>query len=141
MNEDIPIQLKIEKVVLLYKNAGEISEMDNYRGIFLRQIIISLLQKWLYQKCAPEVDKNGSEYAFGGRMERSVTEVLLVVKLIQDHARWTKRPLVLKFLDIRKFFDTMNYKSALIEAYKSRVKGRYWRMYKNINSFKQCIQP
>ena len=66
-------------------------------------------------------------------------EVLLIVKLIQDHAKWTKRPLVFKFLDIRKFFDTMNYKSALIEAYKSGIKSQYWRMYRSLNGYKQCI--
>ena len=64
--------------------------------------------------------------------------LLLVVKLVQDHAKWTKRPLVLKFLDIRKFFDTMNYKTALIEAYRSGIKGKYWRIYKSINEIKKC---
>ena len=138
MQEDIPIQMKVERIVLLYKNSGAITDMDNYRGIFLRYLILSLMQKWLYQKCSPTVDVNGTEYAFGGRIKRSVRELLLVVKLVQDHANWTKRPLVLKFLDIRKFFDTMNFKTALIEAYKSGIKGKYWRIYKSINERKTC---
>ena len=96
MQEDIPIQMKVERIVLLYKNSGAITDMDNYRGIFLRYLILSLMQKWLYQKCSPTVDSNGTEYAFGGRMKRSVRELLFVVKLVQDHANWTKRPLVLK---------------------------------------------
>ena len=115
--EDIPDQMKIEKMVLLYKNVGELCDIDNYRGIFIRKLILSLFQKWLYQQCSPTIDNNGSEYAFGGRKDRSVKEVLLIVKLMQDHASWTKRPLILKFLDIRKFFDTMNYKTALIQEY------------------------
>ena len=45
---------------------------------------------------------------------------------------------MLKFLDIRNFFDTMNYKSALIEAYKSGVSGKYWRLYRNLNAEKTC---
>ena len=134
MQEDIPLQMKIERI----KNSGPIYELDNYRGIFLRYLILSLLQKWLYEKCAPTVDAEGTELAFGGRKARSVREVLLIVKLLQDHARWTKRPLVLKFLDIRKFFDTMNYKSALIEAYKSGISGKYWRLYRNLNAEKTC---
>ena len=139
IQEDIPLQFRIEKVVLLYKNSGELSDLDNYRGIFLRYIILSLLQKWIYQKSSPTIDQNGSEFAFGGRSARSVKEVLLIVKLIQDHAKWTKRPLIFKFLDIRKFFDTMNYKTALIEAYKSGLDAKYWRVYKNINAYKTCI--
>ena len=45
----------------------------------------------------------------------------------------------MKFLDIRKFFDTMNYKTALIESYKSGLTGKYWRLYRNINAQKECI--
>ena len=137
--EDIPIQMKIEKMVLLYKNAGELFDMDNYRGIFIRSVILSILQKWLYSKCSPIVDSNGSENAFGGRVKRSVKEVLLIVRLMQDQSHWTGQPLILKFLDVRKFFDTMNYKRCLIEAYRSGIRGKYWRLYKATNECKQCI--
>jgi hypothetical protein len=126
-------------MVILYKNAGALSDMDNYRGIFIWHLILSILQKWLYLKCAPILDSNGSELAFGGRNKRSVKECLLIVRLVQDHAHWTGQPLILKFLDVRKFFDMMNYKRCLIEAFRSGVKGKYWRMYKVINEYKRCI--
>ena len=107
---EIPDGLRDERMVLLYKNAGPLAELDNYRGIFIRYLILSVLQKWLYAKCSPTVDVNGNEFALGGRKERSVSEVLLIVRLIQDYSEWSKQPLILKFLDITKFFDTMNYK-------------------------------
>ena len=84
--EEIPLEMRIEKMILLYKNAGPIDILDNYRGIFLRHIILSILQKWLYSKNACIMDMNGSELAFGGRVDRCVQEALLIV-LIQDHAR------------------------------------------------------
>ena len=68
-------------------------------------------------KCSPIVDDNGSELAFGGRKGRSVNEVLLIVRLMQDYCHWNKQQLIFKFLDITKFFDTMNYKKCLIEAF------------------------
>ena len=49
------------------------------------------------------MDESGSEFAF--------------VKLVQDYAKWTKNDVVIKFLDVEKFFDTMNFKLALIQAY------------------------
>ena len=103
---DIPDGLRMERMVLLYKNAGTLSELDNYRGIFIRYILLSIIQKWLYSKCSPTVDDVGSEFAFGGRKERSVKEVLLIVRLVQDYSEWSNQPLILKFLDITKFFDT-----------------------------------
>ena len=84
------------------------------------------------------MDENGSELAFGGRKGRSVKEVLLIVRLIQDYAKWSNQPLILKFLDVKKFFDTMNYKKCLIEAHRSGIKGKYWKMYKVLNERKQC---
>ena len=62
----------------------------------------------------------------------------MIVRLIQDYSNWCKQPLILKFLDVTKFFDTMNYKKCLIEAYRSGVTGKYWKLYKVINERKQC---
>ena len=93
----------------------------------------------MYSKCAPVVDENGSEAAFGGRKGRSAVEALLIVKLLQDHTMWTKSQLVFKFLDVEKFFDYMNYKKALIDIYRSGIKGKYWKSYESINRYKKCI--
>ncbi len=137
--EKIPVEMMTERMTILYKNKGSLSQLDNYRGIFIRIILLSILQKWLYSKCSPTVDTNGSEFAFGGRKKRSAKECLLIVRLLQDHANWTKKPMILKFLDITKFFDTMNFKKCLIEIFKSGINGKYWRMYKTINEFKVCV--
>ena len=136
--DTIPDGMRNEKLVILYKNKGTLNDMDNYRGIFIRLLCLSILQKWLYQKCSPIVDNCGSEYAFGGRKGRAVNEVLLIVRLVQDFCRWSNEPLILKFLDITKFFDTMNYKKCLIEAFKSGIKGKNWKLYKSINEKKIC---
>ena len=45
----------------------------------------------------------------------------------------------MKFMDITKFFDTMNYKKVLIDAYKSGLEGCEWVLYNNINKKKTCI--
>ena len=111
----------------------------DYRGIFLRNIILSIYQKWLYSKNAGKVDASGSEYACGGRKERAVQDALLIVKLIQGYSKWTKKQIIIEFLDVEKFFDSMNFKKALIEAYGSGVRGRSWQCYKTINEEKVCV--
>ena len=133
--EEIPLDMRIEKMILLYKHAGEIDVLDNYRGIFLRHVILSIIQKWLYTHNAGIVDSNGSELAFGGRVDRSVQEALLIVRLIQDHAWWSGESLYIKFMDVQKFFDTMNFRKALIDAHLSGVRGKDWKMYDIINKF------
>ena len=135
----MPEKLREEKMILLLKPKGVIDIINDYRGIFLRNIILSVYQKWLYTKNAPCVDDNGSEFACGGRKERSGLEALLIVKLVQDHCRWTKTPVVIKFLDVEKFFDSMNFKLGLIQAYLSGVRGRFWQSYKVGNERKTCV--
>ena len=138
-NNVLPDQLREEKMTLLFKNKGFIDVLNDYRGIFLRNVVLSVYQKWLYSKNADCVDENGSEYACGGRKKRSGSEALLIVKLVQDYFRWTKQHLIIRFLDVEKFFDTMNFKLALVESYKSGVKGGFWQCYKTINKNKLCI--
>ena len=135
----IPDLLREQKMILLLKNKGVINEINDYRGIFLRHLILSVYQKWLYQRNSRTVDEAGSEFACGGRRERNGMDALLIVKLIQDYAKWTKKSVIMKFMDVEKFFDHMNYKLALIEAYKNGVHGRFWQCYKNINSKGTCI--
>ena len=90
-------------------------------------------------KCAPLVDGNGSNVAFGGRKGKSAIEPLLIVKLIQDHARWSSDQIIIKFLDVEKFFDSMNFKKCLVDLHNSGVDGMYWKAYENINKRKKCI--
>ncbi len=139
MSCEIPEEFRIEKMILLYKHKGSLDNLDNYRGIFLRIVILSIYQKWLYSKCAPIVDEQGSNVALGGRKGKSGNEALLIVKLIQDHARWTKQQFIFKFLDIEKFFDSMNFERVLIDIYLSGVNGQYWKAYENINREKLCV--
>ena len=126
-------------MTLLLKNNGVIDNINDYRGIFLRNIILSIYQKWLYSKNAGKVDASGSEYACGGRKERSVQDALLILKLVQDYSKWTKKQIIIEFLDVEKFFDTRYFKKLPIEAYNSGVRGSSWQCYKTINEEKVCV--
>ena len=139
VSNEIPDEFRIEKMVLLYKHKGKLDELDNYRGIFLRLILLTIYQKWLYVKCAPVVDQHGSETAFGGRKKKSPMNPLLIIKLVQDHARWTKQQIIFKFMDVEKFFDSMNFHKCMIDIHESGVQGSYWKAYETINSHRICV--
>ena len=46
--ERLPVELHTEQMSILYKNKGELCKIDNYRGISIRIVILSILQRWLY---------------------------------------------------------------------------------------------
>ena len=79
MSSEIPEEFRIEKMLLLYKHKGSLDDLDNYRGIFLRLLILTIYQKWLYSKCSPIADNNGSDAAFGGRKGKSAITPLLII--------------------------------------------------------------
>ena len=139
MEKRMPEEFRIEKMILLYKHKGKLDELDNYRGIFLRLVIVTIYQKWLYSKCSPIVDENGSDSAFGGRKGKDTLEPLLIIKLVQDHAKWTKEQYIFKFMDVEKFFDSMNFHRCMIDLHRSGIKGGYWKAYESINEHKTCV--
>ena len=72
----LPDVLREEKMTLLLKSKGVIDSINDYRGIFLRNVILSVYQKWLYKRNSEKVDNSGSEFACGGRKERSVNSLV-----------------------------------------------------------------
>ena len=90
----LPDVFREEKMTILLKNNGVIGNINDYRGIFLRCIILSVFQKWLYMKNAEKVDRSGSEYTCGGRKNRSGTDALLILKLVQDYSKWTNKQII-----------------------------------------------
>ena len=66
-------------------------------------------------------------------------EPLLVIKLIQDHARWTKEQMIFKFMDVEKFFDSMNFHKCMLDLHESGIREHWWKSYENINKRKTCI--
>ena len=85
------------------------------------------------------MDGNGSDSAFGGRKGKSTIEPLLIIKLIQDNAVWMNEQIIFKFMDVEKFFDSMNFHRCMVDVYRSGVSGSYWKAYENINMNKVCI--
>ena len=98
--QDLPDDFRIERMILLYKQKEKLDDLDNYRRLFLRLIIVTIYEKWLFSKCVLIADKNGNGAAFGGRKGKDTLEPLLIIKLVQDHARWTKKQFIFKFIDV-----------------------------------------
>ena len=51
----------------------------------------------------------------------------------------TKEQVIFKFLDVEKFFDSMNFRKCLIDLYNVGVGGTLWKAYETINKTKTCV--
>ena len=47
--------------------------------------------------------------------------------------------MIFKFMDVEKFFDSMNFHRCLIDLFRSGVGGSLWKAYENLNKNKTCL--
>ena len=100
-----PKEWSLLKVFNLYKSGG-MGDPGNYRGISVMsalakiyEMILALRFSLWYQPLPEQA---------GGQRKRGCEEQILVVCLLIDIARKTKRPLFLAFIDYRKAYDKLN---------------------------------
>ena len=96
------------KIVTLYKNKGERSDCNNYRGISLLNIIGKLYARVVLvclQKLAVRVYP---ESQCGFRAERSTVDMIFSLHQLQEKCREQRKPLYIAFIDLTKAFDLVS---------------------------------
>ena len=113
----VPSDMRGAKIVTLYKNKGDRSECNSYRGIPLLSIVgkvfarvilarLQVLAAWVY----PE-----SQCRF--RAGRSTINMIFSVRQLQEKCQEQNKPLFLAFLDLTKAFDLVS-RSGLFQLLK-----------------------
>ncbi|KAL0156964.1 hypothetical protein M9458_048210 [Cirrhinus mrigala] len=96
-------------IVTLYKNKGEKSDCSNYRGITLLsiagKILTRLLLNWLVPAIAEDLLPE-SQCSF--RANRSTTDMVFVLRQLQEKCREQNRGLYITFVDLTKAFNTVS---------------------------------
>ena len=94
------------KIVTLYKNKGEPSDYNNYRGISL----LSIVRKDLcacYTRSTTTTCRTGMVYPesqCGFRSGRSTVDMIFSVRHLQEKCREQNMPLYISFIDLKKAF-------------------------------------
>ena len=106
-----PKQLKIAKVILLYKKGDVLDDTGNYRPISLLSSLSKILERLIFIRTTNFLKAHNSftNYQFGFRQKHSTIHALLsfvdkVAHSIDDHSH-----LIGIFLDCSKAFDTINH--------------------------------
>ena len=96
------------KILTLYKNKGERSDCNNYRGISLLSII-GKVYAWVLlvhlQKLAEHIYP---ESQCGFQAERSMVDMVFSLHQLQDKCREQWMPLYIAFIDLTKAFDLVS---------------------------------
>ena len=106
---DLPHDLRDAVIITLYKNKGEKSDCSNYRGITLLSIAGKILARILLNRLIPSVAANHlPESQCGFRSNRGTTDMVFVLRQLQEKCREQNKGLYITFVDLTKAFDTVS---------------------------------
>ncbi|XP_078612812.1 uncharacterized protein LOC144882704 [Branchiostoma floridae x Branchiostoma japonicum] len=107
----LPQDLRDAVIITLYKNKGEKSDCSNYRGITLLSIAGKILARILLNRLVPAVaERHLPESQCGFRANRGTTDMVFVLRQLQEKCREQNKGLYVTFVDLTKAFDTVSRK-------------------------------
>ena len=107
----LPQDLRDAVIITLYKNKGEKSDCSNYRGITLLSIAGKILARVLLNRLVPSIAAdNIPESQCGFRANRSTTDMVFVLRQLQEKCQEQNKGLFITFVDLTKAFDTVSRK-------------------------------
>jgi len=102
----LPQDLRDAVIITLYKNKGEKSYCSNYRGITLLSIAGKILARVLLNRLVPAVaDHHLPESQCGFRANRGTTNMVFVLRQLQEKWREQNKGLYVTFVDPTKAFE------------------------------------
>ena len=107
--EEVPQDLKDANIVYLYKNKGDKTSCDNYRGISLLSIAGKILAKVIIGRITKHLlDDVVSESQCGFRANRGTVDMIFALRQLQEKCREQHQNLYIMFVDLTKAFDTVS---------------------------------
>ncbi|KAI8494032.1 hypothetical protein Bbelb_283790 [Branchiostoma belcheri] len=104
----VPQDMRDAKIVTLFKNKGDRSVCDNYRGISLLNIVGKLFARVVLSRLQVIADRVYPETQCGFRAGRSTIDMVFSVRQLQEKCREQNQPLYLAFVDLTKAFDLVS---------------------------------
>ncbi|KAI8433746.1 hypothetical protein MSG28_015725 [Choristoneura fumiferana] len=103
--EKVPPGFGVSCIKTLYKNKGDRSDCDSYRGISLLSVPGKVFARVLLNRLIPVSEALLPETQFGFRPDRGTCEAIFSIRQLQEKSREQGQPLYLCFVDLEKAFD------------------------------------
>ena len=104
----VPQDMRDAKVITLYKNKGERSDCNNYRGISLLSIVGKVFARVVLARLQTLASTVYPEAQCGFRSERSTIDMIFATRQIQEKCVEQQMPLYIAFIDLTKAFDLVS---------------------------------
>ena len=101
----VPQDMRGANIITLYKNKGDRSDCNNYRGISLLSIVGKTFACVTLNRLQSSAERVYPEVQCGCRAERSMIDMIFSLRQLQEKCREQRRPLYIAFIDLNKAFD------------------------------------
>ena len=106
----VPQDMRDATIVTLYKNKGDRSDCNNYRGILLMSIVGKMYARIILYRLQLLADRVYSESQCGFRADRSTTDTIFSLRQLQEKSREQGQPLYMMFINLTNSFDLVSRK-------------------------------
>ena len=104
----VPQDMKDSNIITLYKNKGDCSDCNNYRGISLLSVIGKMFAHIILHRLQILADRIYPESQSGFHSKRSTIDMIFSLCKLQEKCREQNQPLYLAFIDLTKAFDLVS---------------------------------
>ncbi|GAA6072584.1 RNA-directed DNA polymerase from mobile element jockey-like [Tachysurus ichikawai] len=104
----IPQDMCDANIVTLYKNKGDRSDCNNYRGIYLFSIVGKAFTRVALACLQTLASRIYPESQCGFRASRSTVDMIFSLRQLQEKFREQQMPLYIAFIDLTKAFDLVS---------------------------------
>ena len=105
---EVPQDMRDANIVTLYKNKGDRSDCNNYRGISLLSIVGKLFARVALKRLQALAERVYPESQCGFRAGRSTIDMVFSLRQLQEKCREQRQPLFIAFIDLTKAFDLVS---------------------------------
>ena len=106
----VPQDMRNAKIITLYKNKGDRSDCNNYRGISLLSIVGKVFARVVLMRLQVLAERVYPESQCGFRAGRLTLDMIFSVRQLQEKCREQQMPLYIAFIDLTKAFDLVSRK-------------------------------
>ncbi len=127
----IPDQWQEGEIKRLYKGKGNKGKCSAERGITLSSNFGKLYERVINNRVIDKI--NISDAQAGGKKGRATVDHLLIIKDLIHHAKKSKKPLYIVFLDVTKAYDKAWLDAIMYVMHKEGLKDNHWTIVRKLN--------
>ena len=104
----VPQDMRDAKIITLFKNKGEMSDCNSYRGISLLSVIGKVFAKVILIRLQKLAERVYPESQCGFRAGKSTIDMVFSLRQLQVKCREQQMPLYIAFIDLTEAFDLVS---------------------------------